>query len=198
MIMSLLRLLTTGRSLVGIRDSETRYRVTRQRLLPRFGPAKNPFGAKANKNLAEPDKGATGGEATLLRREKPSSGSRSLVPAVLVGSQHRQFTGMLRSRAAALRNAWAGRLGALLSRSRGKAVAVAMSRSTRLPIQGELSLDHIKVVRNDLSDADLEVIPATMAAGRAGAAPTLRGAEGSMVGGRAWGRVSGFFRAGKS
>ncbi len=183
---------------MGISDSETRYRVTRQRLLPRFGPAKNPFGGKADKSLAEPDKGVTGGEATLLRCEKPSGASHSLVPAVLVGSQRRQFTGMLRSRAAAIRNAFAGRLGALRSRSRGKAVAVTRSRSTRLPIQGELSLDHIKVVRNDLSDADLEVIPATMAAGRAGAAPALRGAEGAMAGGRAWGRVSGFFRAGKT
>ena len=41
--MSLLRLLTTGKSLVGVRDTESRYRVTSQRLLPQFGSARNPF-----------------------------------------------------------------------------------------------------------------------------------------------------------
>ena len=73
-----------------------------------------------------------------------------------------------------------------------------MSRPTRLPVQGELSLDQIKVVRNDLSDADLEVIPAKLLAGQAGAASALQGTDRAMVGGRAWGRVSGLFRAGKT
>ena len=41
--MSLLRLLTTGKSLVGVKDTESRYRVTSERLLPQFGSAKNPF-----------------------------------------------------------------------------------------------------------------------------------------------------------
>jgi hypothetical protein len=31
-------------------------------------------------------------------------------------------------------------------------------RFNGVPVQGELSLDNIKVVRNDLSDADLEVV----------------------------------------
>jgi hypothetical protein len=34
------------------------------------------------------------------------------------------------------------------------------SRSLRPPVQAELSLEKIKVMRNDLSDADLEVVPA--------------------------------------
>ena len=41
--MSLLRLLTTGKSLVGVRDTESPYRLTNQRLLPQFDPTKNPF-----------------------------------------------------------------------------------------------------------------------------------------------------------
>ncbi len=40
--MSLLRLLKTGRSLEGAEESVNRYRVTNQKLLPRFGVA-NPF-----------------------------------------------------------------------------------------------------------------------------------------------------------
>jgi hypothetical protein len=41
---------------------------------------------------------------------------------------------------------------------------------TGAPIQSELSLDEVKVVRNDLSDADLEVVPAKPAR-RADAVP---------------------------
>jgi len=36
----------------------------------------------------------------------------------------------------------------------------AKSRVTRAPVQTELSLERVKVMRNDLSDADLEVVPA--------------------------------------
>jgi hypothetical protein len=32
-----------------------------------------------------------------------------------------------------------------------------------VPVQGELSLENIKVIRNDLSDADLEVVTRKMA-----------------------------------
>ncbi len=51
--MSLLRLLTAGKSLVGMRDAESRYRVTSQRLLPHFGSTRNPF---SNRAKAEPAK----------------------------------------------------------------------------------------------------------------------------------------------
>jgi hypothetical protein len=40
-------------------------------------------------------------------------------------------------------------------------VAQPVAAKTDRPEQGELSLDKVKVVRNDLSDADLEVVPAT-------------------------------------
>lgn len=35
----------------------------------------------------------------------------------------------------------------------------AMSGSSKLPVQGELSLENIRVVRNDLNEADVEVVP---------------------------------------
>ena len=46
----------------------------------------------------------------------------------------------------------------MLGRVRVKAAKPAIPRFTKPPVQGELSLDKIKVVRNDLSDADLEVV----------------------------------------
>ena len=51
--MSLLRLLTTGKSLVGVRDTESRYRLTSQRLLPQFGPARNPFSSRGKPDPAQ-------------------------------------------------------------------------------------------------------------------------------------------------
>jgi hypothetical protein len=46
--------------------------------------------------------------------------------------------------------------------------------STPAPVQAEFPLDRIKVVRNDLSEADLEVIPATAAASRKRPVPAGR------------------------
>ena len=45
-----------------------------------------------------------------------------------------------------------------------KVAKSSIPRFAKQPVQGHLSLDTIKVVRNDLSDADLEVTPAKQAA----------------------------------
>jgi hypothetical protein len=52
-------------------------------------------------------------------------------------------------------------------------------------VQGELSLEKIKVVRNDLSDADLEVIPA-----KPPTASAMRAVERAAGAEKAWGRVT--------
>ena len=46
------------------------------------------------------------------------------------------------------------------------------------PVQGELSLDNIKVVRNDLNDADIEVVSTTV---KAKTAPAPEKAAGAAV-----------------
>ena len=87
----------------------------------------------------------------------------------------------------------------LLGRPRGKAAKPAIPRFTKPPVQGELSLDKIKVVRNDLSDADLEVVPAKQPAAPASAAPGVRAEERAGVGEGSWGRVTTrMFGAGKT
>jgi hypothetical protein len=45
-----------------------------------------------------------------------------------------------------------------------------LARPENAPVQGELSLDRVKVVRNDLSDVELEVVPGRAAATGAGPA----------------------------
>jgi hypothetical protein len=196
--MSLLRLLTTGKSLEGLKDSEIRYRVTSQRLLPKFGSAKNPFCAP-DKSKPARQLACKAAEAASAPPQQGAAGVAAAAhPAALVRPNRAGMTGALRSRAAELRNKWVGTLSGLLSRPGSKPVKLAMSRPPKLPVQGELSLDKIRVVRNDLSDADLEVVPAKRAAAPEGVRPVLPAAEKTAGGGKAWGRLSGCFRAGKT
>src|SRR5215510_10841154 len=52
--MSLMRLLSAGKSLVGVRDNGSRYRMGNPGMLPRFGSQKNPF-ARGQKGNVETD-----------------------------------------------------------------------------------------------------------------------------------------------
>lgn len=57
--------------------------------------------------------------------------------------------------------AWARKLNPLAYLpARTSGAKPAKSRVTRAPVQTELSLERVRVMRNDLSDADLEVVPA--------------------------------------
>jgi hypothetical protein len=56
---------------------------------------------------------------------------------------------------------WGSKLSSLVSQ-KPKPTRSAVQRFNGVPVQGELSLDNIKVVRNDLSDADLEVVTRKM------------------------------------
>ena len=69
---------------------------------------------------------------------------------------------------------------------RPKGAARALPRTDAM-VQGELSLDRVKVVRNDLSDSDLEIVPA-----KKPTQPTLPAAElaTAQSSPRAWERVA--------
>ena len=88
------------------------------------------------------------------------------------------------SGAAAWRAKWAARLSALFSRPAGKPAKVTLPAPARLPVQGQLALDRIKVVRNDLSDADLEVVPARLPITKVKTAPAVAGLPDSPGGRR--------------
>jgi hypothetical protein len=179
--MSLLRLLTTGKSLVGVSDVESRYRVTRERLLPQFGSARNPFTSrgKAEPAPAEAPPSANCGGNGGSEGGGGIEGASAEPAAARAG-------GALRLKAAALLSRWKGKIGGLLPRPRSKVVKPAITRFTKPPVQGELSLDKINVVRNDLSDADLEVVRAKVAA----KAPATRTTEEDLGAETALGRVT--------
>ncbi len=178
--MSLLKLLTTGKSLVGLKDAESRYRMTNQRLLPKFGSGKNPFReADASAVMAK--------EATPTVVEKIPAAA-SVAPAVAASLSTpaprapisspgagllRMGASKARDLALTVQNRWVSQLGSVLSRPARKPMKPAVvPLGPTVPVQGELSLDRIKVMRNDLSDADLEVVTARPA--RPAPVPSVR------------------------
>jgi hypothetical protein len=175
--MSLLRLLTTGKSLVSAQDTESRYRLSTQRLLPQFGPAKNPFSSKAETDRAPAAAIPQGAEAGMTT---PKTGTQSLARTLWF-------------RTVARWSGWMPKLSGLFARRRVVAGKPAIPQFSKPPVQGELSLDRVKVVRNDLSEADLEVVPA-----RLKAAPTPMAVEPAGSAASAWGRVTTrIFHAGR-
>jgi len=144
------RLLAAGRSLIGSQTASSRYRMDKRAHLPRFGSSKNPFAVERRALAAmEP----------ISRRQTVSdagSDSRAIpptpTPAAAPAARLRQT--MLRLRK------WCVDVNPM-ARLAGPARSTFAPTPlfTRAPVQSELCLDRVKVVRNDLSDADLEIVP---------------------------------------
>jgi hypothetical protein len=157
--MILLRLLTTGKSLIGLHDSKSRYRVM-ARGLPKFVAKENPFrdGAATSEpalDQPEPETGA-GEKRSWSRTLAATFGFRGTATVSVPGAP--------------------------------RACAPAGAAT-----QCELSLDRVKVVRNDLSDSDFEVVARRRNKVDPKPAPAAEGPD------NAWGRVSlRIFGAGKT
>ena len=132
MIMNLGKLLFAGKSVVS--GSETvSYRQNKQVALPKFISPKNPFApAKAPAETAPvPSKKETAPALASAQKLPPISGASKSLTA---------WTTKLNPA-----SLWTG---------------AAPAEHKSLPaVQAELSLDTVKVVHNDLSDADVEVVP---------------------------------------
>jgi hypothetical protein len=142
--MSLGRLLAAGKSLVGGQDNAGRYRVNKRVALPKFISPRNPFAPSAK----------TGGPATVVATAKANTGAIGKENLAVmagarvvrwVGEWSRKMNPLLRSRSA------------IPEKQPGLARS-ALPRINESPIQSELSLDNVRVMRNDLSDADFEVV----------------------------------------
>lgn len=161
--MSLVRLLEMGRSLNAINDTQSRYRMQSQNLLPKFGMAGPASGfhsmaAEAPSNstvgihhLRVPGiVGASNGEGTGPRLRKTLQAFLSPL----------RRTGGFFVRALKLFSKWAIATGAFRIMARKyQPTAIRHSKPFEAQFQAELSLDNVTVVRNDLSDADLQVVP---------------------------------------
>lgn len=125
-----IELLTVGNSLRETKDHPHRYKLTERNLLPKFGAKQ---GAPAPQMTVEEQ--TKKNMKTEMAEVAPPAPARSSVSGAL---------GFPPGRWTFQRNPFATR-----------AVTVAV----RPAVQSELSLDAVKVVRNDLSDADLELVP---------------------------------------
>jgi len=150
-----MRLLTVGRSLATIKDQPSRYRMTQQNLLPKFGPSNRPEAAAAP--LQPTPTAAAKGEKIKQwpssQKEVPTTKKKMSAEALNKAEADEPSVSAPTdaSQAAFPAGRWSGMRNPFGARKR--------EESQRAPTQGELSLDMVKPVRNDLSDADLEVVP---------------------------------------
>lgn len=139
--MSLIRLLTTTRSLSDVKNEPSPYRMTEQGLLPKFGPKKQreanppphvggytaPPADETKENLGEGNGDRTDAGCSLKREE-----SRKPPGSAECGTRNAEF-------------GWLGRWWQKWFQRRPR-------RECREPVQAELALDLVTVVRNDLRD----------------------------------------------
>jgi hypothetical protein len=175
--MSLMQLLTAGKSLVGIKECPGRYRMSDPRAMPKFGNGNNPFSTAAgNRPEANPglslekvDPEVSISTATLANAEtasvavtaevksvtlRPQGDEKPRVTAARAGQKRLAALAKLaRNSAATWAGEWKAKFGAVAPRRKNKA-----ARAKTAPVQGELCLDAVRVMRNDLSDADLEIV----------------------------------------
>jgi hypothetical protein len=151
--MSLGRLLAAGKSLVGTHDGAGRYRVNKHVALPKFISPRNPFARPepdaAPENAAPPVPAVAPEAAAAPPENKPVLRVGRSISPMSAARRAARWLDEWRRKA----NPWvrfAGRPGPVKSR---------VAASPRLPVQSELSLDNVRVVRNDLSDADFEIVP---------------------------------------
>jgi len=175
--MSLLRLLTAGKTLIGLKRSESRYQLPGGKGLPMFGSKKNPFRATVFPDKTDPvpvaedtleklsEAPAANTDSALApapepndlppREGNPSNGKRDIA---LSAANEPQAKEQLPAQPAHRRSS---ALKALLLWRRVKKTNSQGPFKGRPLVQAELSLEGVKVVRNDLSESDLEVVQAT-------------------------------------
>ncbi len=148
--MNLGKLLVAGKSIINGRG-EISYRANKRVYLPKFGSMQNPFLPSAGMEAA------SGPEAVTLPVKKNAPPVAAKTQKIPPWPNHQ-----------ARATSWASRLN-----------PISIWREAREPdkapqaVQSELSLDCVKVVHNDLSDADVEVVPMKSRTAGPGSIPEL-------------------------
>jgi len=158
--MKLGTLLAAGKSLALRRRGESPYRANKQFYLPKFGSPKNPFvSASQSGEAISPEDAAAAPVKTPITVAAAKTQKLPTFSPAPRAANHRPTT----TKKPALPNqkprrswGWMGRLNPFGS---GSAFTAASGENAKNPVQAELSLDAVKVLRNDLSDVDIEVVP---------------------------------------
>jgi hypothetical protein len=182
--MSLGKLLTTGKSLVGLSHSNSRYQLQKG-ALPKFESAKNPFAPKTPAEPAEREPQLpklSPAEAAVAKESPRLSALGALIvdreaSVVVNRNSHPAEPAKVSEppKVAAPVDSWLKKINPLVWFGNRKPPelkpAIPRFHKSSAPVQGELSLDNIKVMRNDLSEADVEVVPAKSRAPKIAATP---------------------------
>jgi len=150
--MNLGKLLVAGKSVIN-GCAKISYRANRHVYLPKFGLAQNPF---KSPDEAEPAKPVAETVAASIKKTAPPVAAKTQKIPPWPARPARATS-------------WASKLNPI-SIWRGSTPAAP---SAPCPVQSELSLDSVKVVHNDLSDADVEVVPIKSRTADKTAVPTL-------------------------
>jgi hypothetical protein len=208
--MSLLRLLSTGKSLIGLKTTANPYRMRTENRLPRFNSEKNPFAPTPKAESAKPGSKAVSGkmetdplfetepkaapapaparEAPVVAEAKPieipeakkiEAKPVSPAPAAIVAKPkiREALTGLVKKLNPA----------AYLPK-RQPGPRAGRPKGARPVVQGELSLEKVRVLRNDLNDCDLELVSTKPATSTGTAGTILPTMPGSRV--TTWGRLT--------
>ena len=151
------------------------YRSNKQTYLPKFVSPKNPFQAEAAEPASQADSPAAAEEtpkpaAASASEQAAPRPTRVAPPETPVAAPIKTVSGKTQkipaSPVSEKKSAWAGRLGpksifkAVVSKTVGSPGPGTMGKAQKpMETQTELSLDAVRVVHNDLSDVDVEVVP---------------------------------------
>ena len=148
--MSLMRLLTVGQSVRGLSNEPSPYKINEQHFLPKFASVGRPVSlAPPKERLAQAVRVRSSDQAVAV-----DPASRAVTVAAFTPSPVAKAIQRPVSVAKEEEKGWRSLL-SFFGRSK--------PRPRRPLVQGEMTLETLKVVRNDLSEADLEVVPVKLA-----------------------------------
>jgi hypothetical protein len=137
--MSLGKLLGAGKSFVN-GGKVAAYRTDKRAYLPKFVSPKNPFASAKQTELPKPPSGENS-VAPVKKAFAPIWAKTQKMPAISATPKSLA--------------AWTSKLNPM-TMLRG---SQAETKDLERPVQVELSLEKVKVVHNDLSDAEVEIVP---------------------------------------
>ncbi len=177
--MSLLKLLSAAKSLDGSKPMPSPYRMKSSRFLPKFGSSKNPFARTAKSDPAKPAATQLEAESLLESEPKKAPAPVQKAPVVKEAKPVAEPAKKVEVKTASVAPAapaaptvptakkdksgsfggWLKKLNPLAHLPKRQPGARSVKpKAARTAVQGELSLEKVRVIRNDLSDCDLEFV----------------------------------------